>query len=129
MGAWGHGTFHNDDAADWLYELEEGGLDVVEAALQAVTFGGEPAAPDCCTALAAAEVVAAMHGKPAGGLPDELSAWLRERRAPPSAALLARARKAVTMVLAESELRELWLESGQFAAWQSVVQDLETRLR
>lgn len=128
MVAWGHGTFHNDDAADWLYELEDGGLEVVEAALQAVIFGGEPAAPDCCTALAAAEVVAAMHGKPGTGLPDELYGWLRERRAPPSAALLARARKAVAIVLAESELRDLWLESGELVAWQTVVQELAARL-
>lgn len=23
MGAWGHGPFDNDDAGDWVWELEE----------------------------------------------------------------------------------------------------------
>lgn len=128
MGTWGHGTFHNDDAADWLYELEEGGLDVVDAALQAVTLGGYLAAPDCCTALAAAEVVAAMRGRGAPDLPRDLQAWVKERRAPPSAGLVERAQKAVAAVLADSELAELWRESGQFAAWEVVVRDLAGRL-
>lgn len=128
MGTWGHGTFHNDDAADWLYELDEGGLDVVDAALQSARAGGFLAASDCCTALAAAEVVAAMRGRAAPDLPEELHGWLRQRRAPPSAGLIERAQKAVAAVLADSELAELWRESGQFAAWEAVVRDLATRL-
>lgn len=128
MGTWGHGTFQNDDAADWLYELDEGGLDVVDAALQAVRVGGFLSAPDCCTALAAAEVVAAMRGRAAPDLPEELQAWLRQRRAPPSAGLIERAQQAVAAVLADSELAELWRESGQFAAWEVVVRDLAGRL-
>ncbi|MFN7589071.1 MAG: DUF4259 domain-containing protein [Planctomycetota bacterium] len=128
MGTWGHGTFHNDDAADWLYELDEGGLDVVDAALQAATLCGFLAAPEGCTALAAAEVVAAMRGRPAADLPEALLAWLRQRRAPPSAGLVARAQKAVAAVLADSELADLWRESGQFEAWQVVVRDLAARL-
>ena len=36
MGAWGVGTFENDDASDWVYQLEEAGdLDLVEVTLQA----------------------------------------------------------------------------------------------
>lgn len=128
MGTWGHGTFQNDDAADWLYELEEGGLDVVDAALNAVRIGGFLAAPECCTALAAAEVVAAMRGRPAPDLPEGLHAWVGVRSAPPSAGLVERAQKAVAAVLADSELAELWRESGQFAAWEDVVRDLASRL-
>lgn len=128
MGTWGHGSFHNDDAADWLYELDEGGLDVVDAALQAATLGGFLTAPEGCTALAAAEVVAAMRGRPAADLPEALHAWLRQRRAPPSAGLVARAQKAVAAVLADSELADLWRESGRFEAWDAVVRDLAARL-
>lgn len=128
MGTWGYGTFHNDDAADWLYELDEGGLDVLDSALQAVRVGGFPASPECCTALAAAEVVAAMRGRPAPDLPEDLQAWLRQRRAPPSAGLVERAQQAVAAVLVDSELAELWRESGQFAAWEAVVRDLAARL-
>jgi hypothetical protein len=34
MGAWGFLPFENDDALDWLHELEEGGADVVRGALE-----------------------------------------------------------------------------------------------
>ena len=33
MGAWGYLPFENDDALDWLEELEAGGADVVRSAL------------------------------------------------------------------------------------------------
>jgi len=35
MGAWGTAAFDNDDASDWVYELEDGGVAVVDAALDA----------------------------------------------------------------------------------------------
>ena len=36
MGAWGVGTFENDDASDWAYQLEEAGdLDLVQVTLAA----------------------------------------------------------------------------------------------
>ena len=77
MGAWGCRTFENDDASDWLYELyESDDFSIVEAALKSVTSGGYLEAPDCCNALAAAEVVAALNNKPASSLPKELISWL-----------------------------------------------------
>lgn len=40
MGAWGYGSFENDDALDWLAELED--VSQLEEALDAViTNGGE----------------------------------------------------------------------------------------
>src|SRR5918996_298232 len=63
MGAWGAGIFDNDDAADWVYELEQAGDDSVLAeTLAAVANAGADAyveAPDAAAALAAAAVVAA----------------------------------------------------------------------
>lgn len=78
MGAWGVGTFENDDASDWVYQLEEAGdLDLVEVTLQAAA---DPEAyleaPTCCMALAAAEVVAALAGQPAPDLPEEIRTWV-----------------------------------------------------
>ena len=46
MGAWGVGTFENDDASDWVYQLEGAeDLELVRATLQAAaeppgSFGG-----------------------------------------------------------------------------------------
>ena len=34
MGAWGTAAFDNDDASDWVYELEKDGIAAVEAALR-----------------------------------------------------------------------------------------------
>ena len=42
MGAWGHGSFENDGAADWVYELETAeDLAVVISALKRVAEAGD----------------------------------------------------------------------------------------
>ena len=33
MGAWGIAAFDNDDASDWVYDLEKRGLAAIDAAL------------------------------------------------------------------------------------------------
>ena len=130
MGAWGAGTFENDDAMDWVYELEEEGLKSVTAALKAVA-GAKPKddveAPDASSALAAAEVVAAMNGKPAPSLPEEVEAWLKGNKSKPDAALLDLARKAVARAKS-SELQELWAEGEEPEQWNAGVDDLAARL-
>jgi hypothetical protein len=130
MGAWGHGPFENDDASDWVWTLEESSdLSVVRAALDGVvaTAGNYLEAPACSEALAAAEVVAALSGRPRDGLPDEVKAWIRERSgAPPEVIDLAR--QAVTAIHRKSELRELWQESDSFDDWSKTLDDLAARL-
>ena len=129
MGTWGHDAFGNDDALDWLGELlEAADLGPVEDSL-AVTASAQTYldAPDCSEALAAAEVVAALRGKPGSGLPKKLLAWL-EGRPKPSPELLETARRAVAKVMQDSELKDLWVESGHPQAWEKGVQDLQSRL-
>jgi hypothetical protein len=70
MGAWGIRAFENDDASDWLYDVEESNdLSIVAAALN-VDESGYLEAPEACNALAAAEIVLALQGKPRTGLPE-----------------------------------------------------------
>lgn len=130
MGAWDAGNFDNDDAMDWLAELEAEGLAAVDGALQSVLAGANDylEAPTCCAGLAAAEVVAALRGKPVGRPPEALTAWVVRHAARPSAELTASARAAVEAILARSELRELWQESDEFEEWTSAVGDLARRL-
>lgn len=53
MGAWGIKSFENDDASDWLYDLEESDdPSVIQKALQLDMAYLE--APECCNALASA---------------------------------------------------------------------------
>ena len=76
MGCWGIGTFENDDAADWVWSLEErDGRAVLEHALAAPSDGGYFEASKACETLVAAEVVAALLGHPATDLPLEVARW------------------------------------------------------
>ncbi|MBX3375863.1 MAG: DUF4259 domain-containing protein [Phycisphaeraceae bacterium] len=132
MGAWGTGSFENDDASDWVYALEDEGVGSIRDALEVITT----AQPedylevfDCSVAIAAAEVVAAMMGQPAKDLPEEVTGWLRTKpRVPPDLASLAR--EAVTRIANESELKDVWDEAlpEDAAAWASGVKELLQRL-
>jgi len=130
VGTWGTGPFDNDDAADWVYELEAApDAEVVRTALRRVTLASEYLdAPDASIGLAAAEVVAADRDGPAPKLPDSVVAWVQAHRESFDAADRAAALAVVDRVLgADSELNELWLETGD-RAWIDRVHDLRRRL-
>jgi hypothetical protein len=129
MGAWSHESFGNDDAMDWVAELEAEGLPAARAALEAIAEL-EPnylEAPVCSSALAAAEVVAALRGRPAPGLPDEVRDWVAANPGLP-ADLVGMAQSAVGAIATKSELRELWEESAHLGMWQAALDDLRARL-
>jgi hypothetical protein len=122
-------TFENDDALDWVYLLEKAqDMSIVEEALSLVLDGEEYLeSPDCCTALAAAEVIAALHGSPSSFLPDEVTRWV-SGKGEPEPALLSRAKRAVEAVLQASELKELWEETDEYEDWLEEVEGLLERL-
>ncbi len=130
MGAWGFGPFDNDDAADWVYELEGSDSDdVLQRALAATSGSGYLDSQEGTTAVAAAEVVAASLGQPAPDLPDGVRAWVATNGGAVRPELAAAARSAIGRVRGEeSELRELWAESDDGAAWEARLRDLESRL-
>jgi hypothetical protein len=130
-GAWGEGSFENDDALDWVATCAESKSilpvrDVLERALR----GKYLDAPDGSSAVAAAEVVAAAKGKPNPKLPAELRAWLNRQRAQALLPLAPLAIRALTRVRdpKTSELRGLWDEAKP-AKWLAAMADLESRLR
>jgi hypothetical protein len=150
MGAWGTGVFENDDALDWCGEFLDApsgagsrrspGKDaLVTAALQRAADKDEGYEADAASAgLAAAEVVAALAGRPGPELsaadedstPGEVAAWARDRgsdalQQPQVRALAA---QAVRRALDGSELAELWEEAEHAAAWRAAVEDLLRRL-
>ena len=130
MGAWDTGHFDNDDAGDWAVELEDAGsLAPVLMAFDEVDASGDYLdAGIACMALAAAETVAALNGNAAADLPEPVAEVVADIGGPPDGDLVARARLAVEKIAAESELRELWEETDNFAEWQSKVADLLARL-
>lgn len=123
--------FENDDAADWVWELEddEDGS-VIEAALSAVVDTPRTElveAGDASNALAAAEIIAAASGHRAAALPTEADEWIRRNSALVTDSVLAQARSAVTRIAASSELKELW-EDADDPAWAETVNALRARL-
>jgi len=129
VGAWGTGPFDNDDAADWVYELEESErISAVLAALEPIGPEGYLEAPTCSIALAAAEVVAALNSQPLAALPPEVVAWVRKNPVEVTDELLGLALMAIHRIETKSELKELWDESADADSWSRTVEDLKRRL-
>lgn len=127
MGAWGMGPFDNDMAADFAGDLDElSESDRVVAIREALTEAA--AATDYLDAdagsiaVAAAALVAAQ--RPSGEPVD--SAYGPQEPIPPlSDDLRALAGEALTRVLDDdSELAEVWDESGDTEAWTELINRL-----
>lgn len=131
MGAWGAGAFENDDALDWLDELE--GADDFAPIFGAIDTvlglkGDSPEAPEAAMAIAAAEVVAALDGRPHPELPEDVADWVAGKPKP-IPRLVERARLAAIAVRDNSELRDLWAEpDADFDEWKGEVDGLVLRL-
>ena len=134
MGAWSHDAFGNDDACDWVSQLEEhNDLGFVESTLDALLSVGDAylEAPEASEAIAAAEVVARSQGY--FGTKDETSkdvdAWVARVNLKPPRALIDKTCRALDRILTEpSELMELWEESDESGAWQYGVKELRARV-
>jgi len=132
MGAWGAGVFENDDAGDWVWELEDDDdMSVLHEALAAAvdTPLDEPIdAGEASNALAAAEIVAAARGHHGAELPSEAREWIGRNARLVDARTVVLATAAVERVAINSELKELW-EEAESDEWSLVVSDLLERLR
>lgn len=117
MGAWGSDPFDNDDAADWVYRLEEGGP---EGVVDALTGDGAEAA-------AAAAIVAHAHGVPVT-LTPEVELWLQQQDPDAVRVLAPQAAVALDRVLDGSELAQLWAETGD-DSWEQETRALRDALR
>jgi hypothetical protein len=132
MGTWGAKAFQNDSAADWLAELEAGGIAMLRATLEGVADTAqddEVDVDDGASAIAAAEIVAAALGRGRDRLTIAANAWLDRNQGvvvPEDMALATHAVKRV--VSGESELRALWDESGPASPWHADVRTLLERL-
>ena len=132
MGTWGHGSFANDSAMDWLSELADGGPSLLVRALRAAAGAAEEDAylefEESTAALVAAELVAAALGHGDDRLDEDALGWLEEHQEAARAIGAELARRAVERVYANSEMRELWDENGTDMEWHADVRELLKRL-
>jgi hypothetical protein len=150
MGAWGAGSFQNDWALDWLGDLRESSdATIAYSTLRCVVeHGGTRHFPSSilerlrgrrrhtdwldadvsARALAAAEIVAAWLGNPLSKLPDGTVEWLQQHSSSFQPDIVPLARQAVSIVKANSELKDLW-EEGDANEWCQAIKNLEQRLQ
>ena len=131
MGAWDATSFGNDTANDWAYGLEEcNDLSYIDTTLQKILDAGSDyiEGPDAEEAIAAAEVLAWLLGRPTpvNAYTEKVAAWVAAHPIHPTAALTQKALSAIERIQGESsELPELWEED---ADWAASMTDLRTRL-
>lgn len=131
MGAWGVRSLENDEALDWIGELEAApdGAAVVEALTAVLLDGNFVDAPDGVVAVVAAELVAAGIGRPVSGTDGARIAALATRIAGLDHEVdLARRALACVADPARSALYERWHESDTGSAWDATTADLRERL-
>jgi hypothetical protein len=135
MGAWGHRAFDNDRTNDWAYGLDEvDDLSLVEAALGEVEEVTEDYLDQriACDALGACEVLARLLGRPGytDAYTEKVDRWVADHDLKPTPALLKRASDGIDRILGDdSELRQLWEETGDTDPWREAMEDLRGRLR
>ena len=130
MGAWGYRTFEDDTSCDWIGEFKaRPGRERLKTALEAVLRADDIDDLLGSAALAAAEVVAALAGKPSDLLPGEVGRWVGGQT-PADPALRQKATEAVARVFQASELRETWADAGGsgLREWQQALDELKSRL-
>jgi hypothetical protein len=129
VGAWGTGSFENDDAADWVAKLntitpEELTRILVRAADDPEYLEG----PGASAAVAAAEVVAALRGSGTDGTQAKIRDWVGKHPQAFTAELQAVAIRAVDRVRRNSELKDLWMEADGLNEWIAGLRELQERL-
>lgn len=131
MGAWDIGSFDNDTASDWVYDLERSSdTALIADALESVAAVGEGYldAHECCEAIAAAEIIAALRGHPLPDLADETADWVERHRHLDTSSLIAPALAALQRIRSDSELKGLWDDVEETVRWLATLDDLTGRL-
>jgi hypothetical protein len=130
MGAWGTRNFENDGSQDWIFDLienKDGGL-VADTLARIINNIETLEVPDCEEALAAAELVSALMGRPSEDFPEDPLDQLDVLNLIGTRALRNQAIAAVNKIVASSEMKNYWEDAGQGEAWAAVQAGLIKRL-
>jgi hypothetical protein len=133
MSAWGINNFDNDTAIYWLQRLIDEDEDgIIKNTIEGFSKNFRADRTDiieCSEFLAAAEVVAALTGNPAEQLPVELEDWIQGQYIQIDQKALEECHKGVELILKDSELKEMFLDSGYFKSWEKEQRNLIKRLK
>ena len=128
MGAWGTGSFENDDARDFLAGLSSKTPEDLKQILVSANAADYLDASAASVAVVAGEVIAAARGSSSPGLPAEVVDWVDKIEGAPSPEMIGLASNAVNRVRRNSELKDLWLQADGLNEWSAILRDLEERL-
>jgi len=133
MGAWGTGNFENDDALDWVADLESAeDFSPLQEVLNMITESeGYLESPDCSNALAAAEVIAAIISQDSTDerIQEEAYEFIEKHRGNVTDNLKAQAISSIQKIIENSELKDLWSETDEIETWLKTQNQLLTRLQ
>ena len=129
MGCWGVGSFENDDAMDFLYEVEEQGLEAIGNTISLHLEEGESSEVGE-SFIAAAEIVAAVSGHDSKDLPDEAASLIENFSPDDVAQWVDPCLEGLHILLRpSSEMHALWAETESLKKWEKAVHDLIERLQ
>jgi hypothetical protein len=137
VGIWGLEGAATDDSLVWLEGLDpREGTAPVDRVLRRVADAPDPRIEPARAqvALAAAELVAALHGHPNPSLPPAGRAWVeavggaRGLRSDADLDMLVLATRALDLVVTSSQLADLWSERDGDERWRLALDDLRMRL-
>jgi|TARA_B110000261_G_C13035873_1_gene338229 hypothetical protein len=132
MSAWGISNFENDSALGFVGSLiEEDNGETIDGIIKnfVSTFDPEDTTlVDCSRFLAVAEVLAGLLGSPSEDFPDEMTDWIETKYIKIEQDIIVQAKKGVSLILKDSEAKEMYWGSGYQTSWVKAQKDLLKRL-
>ncbi len=132
MSAWGLSNFENDTALDWIDQIiQEKEVTSMEDSITSFVndFSVENTSlVDCSKFLTIAETLAALIGNPAEDFPQELKDWVESKYIKIEQSIINDAKRGVRLIMTDSEVKEMYLDSGYFKVWEKTQRSLIKRL-
>ena len=132
MSAWGISNFENDTALDWVGKIvNQKDINVITNSIDKFVNGfnaEETTLINCSKFLTIAEILAGLLGSPAEDFPEELTDWIESKYINVEQSTIDTAIEGVRLLMNESEVREMYLDSGYFNSWDKAQKNLIKRL-
>ena len=132
MSAWGISNFENDTALDWVGKIvKQKDINVITNSIDKFVSGfnaEETTLINCSKFLTLAEILAGLLGSPAEDFPEELTDWIESKYINIEQSTIDTAIEGVRLLMNESEVREMYLDSGYFNSWDKAQKNLIKRL-